>query len=295
VHGRVVLITGGSRGIGAQLAREVVARGGKVALVGLEPEELALVAAELGEARARAWVADVCDLGALSEAVDAAATHFGRLDVVVANAGIAPFGTVTSIDPDAFDKTLDVNVNGVFRTLRAAHPHLVQTGGHAVVVASVAALVATAGMQAYCASKSGVEALAVAYGAEAASDGITVTVVHPSWIDTDMVRDAEHDLPSFRAMRARLPWPVRSTTSVQACARMIADGIEARRGRVFVPRGAAILYWLRSLTGSTVGRRWGARQAAPLVEGLAADEARLGRSLSAREQALNIDHEGAPR
>ncbi len=79
--------------------------------------------------------------------------------------------------------------------------------------------------------------------------------VHPSWIDTDLVRESEQDLASFREMRAKLPWPVKATTSVEACATAIVDGMERRSARVYVPRAVALLYWLRSILGSRLGER----------------------------------------
>ncbi|MDD9348366.1 SDR family NAD(P)-dependent oxidoreductase, partial [Mumia sp.] len=135
--GKVAVVTGAARGIGAGVAREYVRRGGRVALLGLEPDELKSLAAELGDAAAW-WEADVRDTAAVQSAVDAAADRFGRIDHVLANAGIAAYGTVRQIDPGAFERVVDVNLNGVFRTLRAAAPHVIATKGYVLVVSSLA-------------------------------------------------------------------------------------------------------------------------------------------------------------
>jgi NAD(P)-dependent dehydrogenase (short-subunit alcohol dehydrogenase family) len=116
VAGKVVLVTGAARGLGLEAAQRLHALGASVALVGLEPAELERRAAELGD---RAWwyEADVTDLEAMQAAVAAAVQRFGGVDVVIANAGIAANGTVASIDPAAFDRTIEVNLLGVFRTV----------------------------------------------------------------------------------------------------------------------------------------------------------------------------------
>src|SRR4051794_33429767 len=118
LQGRTILITGAARGIGAESARKASARGANVALVGLEPEELARVAVQCGP-NAAAFETDITDVDALGEAVDAAVERFGGIDVVVANAGVAPTGMVRSMDPAAFERTIEVNLLGVWRTVRA--------------------------------------------------------------------------------------------------------------------------------------------------------------------------------
>ena len=126
----------------------------------------------------------------------------GGIDFVVANAGVAAYGTVRQADEASFERVLDINLNGVFRTLKYATPHLERSRGHAMVIASAISFTPIAGLASYAASKAGVEMLALAYRQEVAHLGITVGLVHPSWIDTDLVRGAEADLPSFQELRA---------------------------------------------------------------------------------------------
>jgi NAD(P)-dependent dehydrogenase (short-subunit alcohol dehydrogenase family) len=287
LNGKVVLISGAARGIGAQTAREVVRRGGKVALVGLEPDRLAELTAELGDERAASWEADVTDLATVEEAVAAAAEHFGGIDIVMANAGIAPFGTVGTMDPAAFKATIDINVTGVYYTVHAALSHVVARRGYVLVVASAASFAPMLGGSAYGASKAGAEAFAVALAGEVAHKGVDVGILHPSWIDTDMVRDAEHDLEAFAKMRAQMPWPVKTTTSVEACATAVVDGMEARAARIFVPRSIALIRALRNVLGSRAGIKGASRRAAPLLDELDATTRRLGRSVSERAERLN--------
>lgn len=281
LHDRTVLITGAARGIGAHLAAELVRRGANVALVGLEPQELTARAAELGE-RCAPFEADVRDQAALEAAVAGTVERFGGIDVVVANAGVASIGTVRTTDPDAFALTIDVNLTGVFRTVRAALPPVIARRGHVLVISSVSALAPLAGMAAYSASKAGAENFTTALAGEVAHLGVTVGAAHPSWIDTDMVRDAEDDLASFRELRGRLPWPANSTTTVEECARRMADGIQKRRAKVYVPPEAQVLYWVRALVNSPLAQRVGHLMTKRIVPRMEQEVEALGRSTSAR-------------
>src|SRR5918995_526587 len=155
-RGKTVLITGAARGLGAETARRVAARGANVALVGLEPEELERVAAQCG-VNAAWFECDVTDTETLERAVRGAVERFGGIDVVMANAGVAPAGMVRSTDPAAFERTIEINLLGVWRTVRAALPHVIDRQGYVLVIASLAAAVHGPGMAAYSASKAGAE------------------------------------------------------------------------------------------------------------------------------------------
>jgi NAD(P)-dependent dehydrogenase (short-subunit alcohol dehydrogenase family) len=259
VAGKRVLITGGARGIGAATASELVRRGATVSLVGLEPELLERNVAELGPTHM--WAeADVTDQAALDAAVAATVERLGGIDVVIANAGIANLGTVRTADPEEFARTIAVNLTGVYRTISATVPQLVEHHGYALIVASVASFVPLPGGAAYAASKAGVESLAASLRLELAPYGVTVGSIHPSWIDTDLVRGSEAALPTFAKMRAEMPWPANSTTSVETCAAALADAVATRAARAYIPKNGKVLSAIRPLTLSGFAQRVVARR-----------------------------------
>jgi len=277
LEGRVVAVTGAARGIGEHVARLAAARGARVGLIGLEPERLRMLADELGNASAW-WEADVREGAALRAAIDDCAATLGGIDFVVANAGVVAYGTVRQADEASFERVLDVNLNGVFRTLKHATPHLERSRGHVLVVASAMSFAPLAAMASYGASKAGVEMLALAYRQEVAHLGITVGLVHPSWIDTDLVRGAEVDLPSFLGLRARLPYPGNVVTSVDRVAAAIVDGLARRRGRVYVPRAVTVANWAKGAVNSPLVWPWMRRFAAQTVPTLELEVEALGRN-----------------
>ena len=145
--GKSVLITGAARGIGAELARRAAARGARVALVGLEPAQLASIADELGPEHL--WVeCDVTDADALATAVQRVVDAFGGLDVVVANAGIAPLTTVMTSSAHALARTIEVNLTGTLLTAHAALPAVAERRGHVLLISSAAAFTVLPGMSA---------------------------------------------------------------------------------------------------------------------------------------------------
>jgi len=266
LDGKVLFITGAARGIGEHTARLAAARGATVVLAGLEPERLATVAAETGGA----WFeADVTDQSALDRAAAAAVERYGRIDVVVANAGIAPRGTIAVGDIEAMAHTVQVNLVGVMRTVGATVDHLIASRGYCLLVSSAAAFTALPGMAAYCASKAGVEQFGNAIRLELRHRRVAVGTAHMSFVDTDLVRDVQEDLPQFRETLDSLPWPLGKLTSVEACARAFVDAIERRRRKVYVPRAVGAVQVVRSLmlsplSDAIIGR--GARTGVPRME-----------------------------
>jgi NAD(P)-dependent dehydrogenase (short-subunit alcohol dehydrogenase family) len=296
LSGKAVLVTGAARGIGEHTARALASRGARVALVGLEPERLAAVAAELGPGHA--WFeADVTDQAAVDAAVAGAVAALGGIDVVVANAGVANNNTVAVSPVDVVVRTIDVNLIGVVRTVSAALPHVIARRGYVCIVASAASFSVLPGMAAYSASKAGVEAFGNALRLEVAHKGVRVGLVHPSWIDTDLVRDQKAESPTFQAMLRELPWPMAQTTSVDECVTAIVAGIERRRRKVFVPRAVGVVSALRSVLLGPVGAAptlWRARTAVPQLEAEAAHGRWFGTTsagLAGRDPRAAAGHE----
>ena len=276
LSGRKLVVTGAARGIGENVARRAAARGAHVALIGLEPDRLRAIANDLGPTAS--WrEADVRNGIALRTAIDDCAKVMDGIDLVLANAGIASYQTVRQADEVSFERVLDINLNGVFRTLKYATPHLERSRGHAMVVASAISFTPLAGLASYAASKAGVEMLALAYRQEVAHLGITVGLVHPSWIDTDLVRSIEADLPSFQELRGRLPYPGNVTTSVDRAGAAIVNGLARRRSRVYVPRAVVVANWAKAALNSPVAWPWMRRFAAQVVPSLEREVAALGR------------------
>jgi NAD(P)-dependent dehydrogenase (short-subunit alcohol dehydrogenase family) len=279
--GRSVLITGAARGIGAELARKAAGRGARVALVGLEPERLAALADELGPEHL--WVeADVTDPDALKTAVQRTVDTFGGLDIAVANAGIAPLTTVYTASAQSLARTIEVNLIGSMLTAHAALPEVAKRKGHILLISSAAAFTVLPGMSAYCAAKAGLERFGDALRLEVAHRGVTVASAHPTWIDTDLVRDTEAALPTFAETRSQLPGPLGAYTSVDECARALVENLETRGRRVFVPRSVGVVSALRQVITGAVGERIAMKVSASRVPQLEADIAALqGREFGA--------------
>jgi NAD(P)-dependent dehydrogenase (short-subunit alcohol dehydrogenase family) len=233
LEGRRVIITGAARGIGSALAKRLHSRGARVAVAGLEPELLEDVSRSCGNAH---WaLCDVGDRNQVEAAVASAAERFGGLDVVVANAGIAGQMPMLGGNPEVMEKTIRVNVLGVYNTLRAAGPYLSHENGYALVMSSLAAAVHLPMMGAYSASKAAVEALANTLRIEARSSGAKVGVAYFAELDTDMTRRgfgtaAASEFPAVKVFVRVKPLE----HGIEALER----GIARRSRRIVVPRYA---------------------------------------------------------
>ncbi len=287
VNSQVVFITGGAHGIGAEVARRLRAKGAKLVLTDLDADGLAAVSAELGgDDRVLTVVADVRDLAAMQAAAEAAVKKFGGIDVVVANAGIASYGSVLKVDPDAVKRVLDVNLLGVFHTVRAALPSIIERRGYVLIVSSLAAYTAAPGMAPYDMSKAGNEHLAHALRLEVAHLGVAVGSAHMSWIDTALVRDGQADLPTFREQLAKFRWPLNKTTSVDKCAEAFVAGIEGRKERVYCPGWVGVFRWLKPFLSTGLGESVAHRHTGEELARMDAEVAALGRSTSVYNQKL---------
>ncbi|MER6913206.1 SDR family oxidoreductase [Streptomyces sp. NPDC000594] len=265
LDGQVAVVTGAARGLGEIVARKLSARGATVALVGLEPDELKRVAARL-HTEGDWWHADVTDHEAMARVAAEVKERFGKVDIVVANAGVAAGGPLDGSDPLVWRRVIEVNLIGSAVTGRAFLPALAESRGYFLQIASLAAIAAMPLMTAYCASKAGVEAFAHALRAEVGHRGVRVGVAYLSWTDTDMVRGADEN-EVMSAMRRRLPWPANRTYPLGPAAERLVEGIERRAAHVYGQGWIRGTQPFRGLLPSLLGTlsRYEMRRAAPLL------------------------------
>jgi NAD(P)-dependent dehydrogenase (short-subunit alcohol dehydrogenase family) len=234
VAGRTVFITGAARGIGAATAQRLHAAGANVSLVGLEPERLAALAEQLGE-RAAWFEADVTDFDALNRAVDGTLARFGAIDVAIANAGLMFIGRLATAPREQVERTLEVNLLGVWRTNRAVLAEIVRNRGYLLNIASLSAASHTPLMGAYTASKAGVEALTDCLRVELAPTGARVGCAYFGFIDTDLVKGSFAH-PSTQALAGVMPGFVARPAPLAQAVDTIERGVARRSARIWAPR-----------------------------------------------------------
>jgi NAD(P)-dependent dehydrogenase (short-subunit alcohol dehydrogenase family) len=255
LNGKVALVTGAARGIGYETARQLHQRGASVVVVDLDATEAREAAERIGE-RALGIAADVTDVGAMRAAVAETVERFGGLDLAMANAGIAPpsFSTMRSVSSEEWERVIEVNLLGVWHTLRAALPQIVERRGHVVVVASVAAF--SNGMlgSSYMTSKAAAEQMGRALRSELTPYGASASVAYFGWVDTRMVQEA-FARPAASRLEEMLPgFVLKRITPVEAGAAVV-KGIEERAPRIFAPKWWRYLSALRGLINPLLDRR----------------------------------------
>ena len=254
LSGKVAIVTGAARGIGLATATELSKRGASVVVVDLA-QEAATAAAESLPGQAYGVAADVTDPGAMRSVVSDAVERFGGVDVVVANAGIAPRGaTVRAMSGEAFDRVLDVNLNGVHRTVIAALPEIVRRRGHVVVVSSVYAFANGLGVGPYAISKAGVEAFGRTLRVELAQHGASASVAYFGFIDTEMVHKGMDEDPLAGRLNETTPGFLRKRLHPKVAGEAIVAGIEARKPRIIRPRRWTFLSVFRGQLNPVIDR-----------------------------------------
>ena len=233
--GRIVLVTGASSGIGAALARELARRHAGVVLFARRSDRLAEIADQIAGAggRAVAVPGDVTHRDDLDRAVAAAREAFGRLDVVVANAGFGIGGIVEKLSVDDYRRQFEVNVFGVLHTIYATLPDLKATRGTLALVGSVVGHVAPPGNSPYTMSKFAVRALADALRPELAPSGVAVVLLTPGFVASEIRLLDREGRPKAGARDPVPPWLV---MPAERAARLMARAI-ARRRRELVLTG----------------------------------------------------------
>ncbi len=184
---KVVLITGSTGGLGKATAQALRAKGAKLALLDLDPAATRQLALELGgEKVAFGCAANVCSLQELEHSFAAVHQHFGRIDVVIANAGVGYTEPLETMTEKNFERMIDVNLSGVYRTFKAALPYVTKTRGHLVAVSSMAAFVNAPLNSHYAATKAGVLAFCNSLRVELQHLGVSIGTFHPTFFKTPM-------------------------------------------------------------------------------------------------------------
>jgi NAD(P)-dependent dehydrogenase (short-subunit alcohol dehydrogenase family) len=249
---RVVFLTGGAQGIGAATARALVVAGASVALLDVDGAKASTVAASLGN-RALALEADITDSGQLDRAVAATVDRFGGIDAVIVNAGIEILGGVGDMDPEAFQRVIDVDLVGSWRTIRATLPAVAERKGYYLVVASLAAVAHAPFNAAYSAAKAGLVALAKTMRLELAPRGVAVGIAYLTYVDTETARRAVED-PRLQALFASLPRLKPRPMTVERVAHSYVRAIAARQRRLLFGRSSVVAVHLPELA-TALGER----------------------------------------
>jgi len=264
LNGRAAVVTGAANGLGYSVARMLAAQGVRVALVDIDAAA-AQAAAETIPGETLGIGADITDRAAIATAIDTAADRFGGIDIVVANAGITAAGSVLHIDAADWERVIEVNLLGTFRTVRAALPHLVASKGALFLVSSGFAAAPGPHASAYAASKAAIESLGRSLRIEVAHHGVAVGVGYFGFLDTALVAAIDAD-PAAARSRDAMPAAFRRVHPVDAASEAIIRGIERRADSVVYPKVLRGQLLLRGLLGRSSERGW--RKAMPEVERL---------------------------
>lgn len=256
LEGRVFFITGGAAGIGLETALQAQALGAKVGICDLDPGSVERAVSAVGS-DAAGFVADVADFDQVRDAIEGTVERFGRLDVVIANAGIGPpIETVLSTDPEAWERVLAVNLFGVFNTVRAAMEQVIANRGQFILVSSSYAFMNGVLNSSYATAKAGVEALGRSLRAELEPRGASATVAYFGWIKTDLVRNAFEDPVVDRFRKEAVPSFLTRQIPVSRAGRAMIEASLERPPRVIVPFEWKVLFHLRGLVGPLIDRRF---------------------------------------
>lgn len=232
---KVVLITGGTGGIGSTTARELLRRGAKVAIVDIDPET-PQIAERMSSHSAMGTVADVRVPNELDLAVADVVDRFGRVDVAIANAGIlSRAATLRTTPASSIESLLAVNVTGVVNTVQAAMDQVIAHRGQFVLISSVFAFINGMGTIPYAMSKAAVEQLGRGLRVELAAHGVSTTIAYFSLIDTNMIKHGVDEDPVVGDLLGTLPRAMLKRLAPETAAAALANGIAHRVPRIMVP------------------------------------------------------------
>ncbi|MFZ6774406.1 SDR family NAD(P)-dependent oxidoreductase [Undibacterium sp. SXout7W] len=250
LNGKVVLITGASGGIGQAVTNRLYERGANLVLTDISAEGLNRTFAELNKERVILAPLDVTNMAGTKEVVLQAVNHFGRLDMVMANAGVGAKvpSTLLTIDVDEFTKVINVDLFGVWNTVKASLPHIIDAKGHVLITASVYAFINGVANAPYAMSKAAVEQMGRALRTELGGTGATAGVLYPGWVDTNIAKVAfgEHDVATKLVQHA-MPGPFGRRVKPDEIALAVIAGVERRAPRIIAPKYWAPISWFRGV------------------------------------------------
>ena len=247
---KVVFITGGGMGIGAATAKKLHDKGASVALFDINVEAMTSVQTELGE-RCIILEGNVCSTEDLEIGLQKTADHFGRVDAVFANAGVAKFTPFVSIDEEEWQKIVDINLNGVWRTLKAATPYLLSSKGYVLVTSSASSTICVPLASHYSSTKAAVLNLAEVFRTEMYGFGIEVGTIHPMFIRTAMVEGAVYGNPNGQRLSQQSKLMFQDFP-LEWVAESAAQMILKRKRRRTVPIVHLPIIWLPRLANKVV-------------------------------------------
>lgn len=266
LDGKVALITGGARGIGAAIAKRFIADGAKVVISDIEKGGLVKTAHSLKSKMVATCAGDVTNFDDVKKMVKKTIKFGGKIDVLVNNAGIDPGGSIVDIDIALWKKILDVNLNGPFLCMRAAIPEMIKQGGGSIVnIASLAGVRCLPSMPAYCASKGGLIQLALQAALEYGPKGIRCNVVAPGATRTEMLVNAMKSLSeaikkdAFEVLTESVPLRRAATPDEisGACSFLASDDSAFVTGAVLLVDGGAAIVDVSGASVSRAGVGWG--------------------------------------
>lgn len=209
LEGKVAIVTGGNGGLGLGMAEGLARHGAAIAVAARRADKAQDAMERLGALGARTLFVetDVADRDSCFAMAQTVADHFGRIDILVANAGIAQGARAAAMTEDIWRRTLDINLSGTFFCAQAVHPHLQAAGGGKIVaIGSMTSIFGSAGAVNYAASKGAVVQLAKSLAIAWARDNIQVNAILPGWVVTDIVAEAKAKAPGFdEAIVSRTP------------------------------------------------------------------------------------------
>jgi NAD(P)-dependent dehydrogenase (short-subunit alcohol dehydrogenase family) len=266
LKGKVALVTGGGRGIGAAIARRFAEEGAKVVVSDIRRDLLDETVQALGGS-ARACAGDVTRFEDVTNMVEETVRYGGKIDILVNNAGIDDGGSILDMDPDLWKKVLDVNLTGPFLCMRGAIPHMIRQGGGSIIhIASLAGVRCMRRMPAYCASKGGLIQLALQAALEYGPQGIRSNVVAPGATRTEMLAKSmgggsvEGAEGTFKRMAESVPLRRAATPEEVAgvCSFLAGDDSSFVTGAVLMVDGGAAIVDVADASLARAGAGWGA-------------------------------------